>query len=73
MKAIPKSPIEFMDRLKMSIGDERGNLKLLKEKFQDVQPMKSGSLAVKTTTAFGIKLTLQEAVLGCLGKNQRDS
>lgn len=47
MRAIPKSPLGFMDRMKMSIGDERGNLAYLKSKFQDVKPMRSGALSVK--------------------------
>jgi hypothetical protein len=46
-KAIPKSPLSGMDRLKLSIGDERGRMNYLKEKFEDVQKTRSGNLAVK--------------------------
>lgn len=48
-QAINKSPLSLMDRMKMSIGDERGNMNFLKEKFGDVQRMRSGSLAVKNS------------------------
>jgi len=45
--AINKSPLSLVDRMKMSIGDEKGKLNFLKEKYSEVQPMRSGSLAVK--------------------------
>lgn len=45
--AINKSPLGLMDRMKMSIGDERGNLNFLKSNFEDVQKMRSGAMAVK--------------------------
>lgn len=45
--AINKSPLSLADRIKMSLGEERGNLKFLKEKYSEVQTMRSGALAVK--------------------------
>lgn len=45
--AINKSPLSLVDRMKMSIGDERGNLNFLKEKYSEVKPMRNGALAVK--------------------------
>jgi len=46
-RAINRSPLGFWDRAALSIGDERGTMKFLKEKYQDVKPMRSGALAVK--------------------------
>jgi hypothetical protein len=37
--AINKSPLSAMDRLKLSMGNEAGNIGYLQEKFEDVKPI----------------------------------
>ena len=44
--AINQSPISIEDRAKLSVGNEAGKLKFLKEKFGAVQKTKSGDLVV---------------------------
>lgn len=44
--AINQSPISIEDRAKLSVGNEAGKLKYLKEKFGAVQKTKSGDLVV---------------------------
>lgn len=44
--AINQSPISLEDRAKLSVGNEAGKLKYLKEKFGAVQKTKSGDLVV---------------------------
>lgn len=44
---INKSPVDSMDRMKLSLGNEAGQMKYLKNKFEDVSKDKDGDLLVK--------------------------
>lgn len=41
-RAINKSPVDIVDRVKLAFGNERGKIQYLKSKFEDVQPSTDG-------------------------------
>lgn len=51
-RPINESPIDPLDRAKLSVGNEAGKMKWLKERFSDVQRTKSGDVVVKDSDGF---------------------
>lgn len=47
LKAVNKSPLSVVDRLKMSVGNKMGNYKYLKENYTDVKIDKYGNFVVQ--------------------------